>query len=229
MNIILALLVNRVMRNQETKKRMDSTLIHNDKIEFCQVQEEHWVGETPNYKYDLHIPVILGVENEALSRRINSDIKEAANQFLNELKSVANEYIILNVPYTLEGSYVIYQNNQDIVSVCLTFSNYYGGAHGMTYKKCYNYDVKKGKRIELKDLFKVEDYKDSIDKVIKAEIKKRNQAMGYEVINAFKGIRENQNFYIQEGRLTIYFDLYEIAPYVAGIIEFTMPQEIFSI
>ena len=36
----------------------------------------------------------------------------------------------------------------------------------------------------------------------------------------FKGIEDKQKFYIQDDNLVIYFDLYDIAPYVASIPEF---------
>lgn len=225
MNLLFTLIFSKYLMNQS---RTNEYVLGNH-LKTLQVQEEHLVETTKNYKYDLHIPVILGLENESLSQRIDEDVKKDANKFISELKKVANEYIILNTPYTLESSYEIYHQDKDIVSFCILFSNYYGGAHGMTYKICYNYDVKSGKRLSLSDLFKDKDYQKRINGVIEEEITKRNEAFGYKVINGFKGIDENQHFYIKEGQLVIYFDLYEIAPYVAGIIEFTMPKEIYYI
>ena len=44
----------------------------------------------------------------------------------------------------------------------------------------------------------------------------------------FKGISENQGFYISSGNIVIYFQVYEIAPYVTGIPEFYIPVEKFD-
>ena len=33
-------------------------------------------------------------------------------------------------------------------------------------------------------------------------------------------VKENQKFYLEDGKIVIYFDLYDIAPYAAGIPEF---------
>ena len=47
-------------------------------------------------------------------------------------------------------------------------------------------------------------------------------------IYEFHGIKENQKFYLQDGKIVIFFDLYDIAPYVAGIPEFPINKEIIS-
>jgi hypothetical protein len=192
-----------------------------------QVQEEHLKEETEKYKLDLHIPVILGIENKQLEKQVIDDIDKDKNNFVKELKQATNEYMTPNIPYFLESSYNIYNHDFNILSFCILYSNYYGGAHPMSHKICYNYDIKLGKRIMLKDLFNNELYKSFINKEIEKQIINRNEVVGYEVINAFKGIHDNQKFYIKNRELVIYFDLYDIAPYVAGIIEFTMPKEIF--
>lgn len=223
-NVILTLLLSKRMQDKNYKNKYFRYI---QPLTVLQVQEEHLVEETDKYKYDLHIPVILGIENEQVDMQIHEDIKKDVNRFIDELKTVANEYIILNTPYTLKATYEIYSNDQFIVSCCIVFSNYYGGAHGMEYKICYNYNILTGKRLKLSDLFKNESYKETINKIIETEIKRRNDEFGYEVINAFKGIGDDPKFYIKDGQLVIYFDLYEIAPYVAGIIEFTMPKEVY--
>ena len=42
-------------------------------------------------------------------------------------------------------------------------------------------------------------------------------------IYEFYGIKDNQKFYLEDKRIVIYFDLYDIAPYAAGIPEFPIP------
>ena len=41
----------------------------------------------------------------------------------------------------------------------------------------------------------------------------------------FYSIKDNQKFYIQDKSIVIFFDLYEIAPYAAGIPEFPIDIE----
>ena len=76
--------------------------------------------------------------------------------------------------------------------------------------------------IKLQDLFKEGyDYKNIINKNIISQIEQlviddpQNKGI-YE----FSSIKENQKFYIQDDNIVIYFDLYDIAPYAAGIPKF---------
>ena len=43
--------------------------------------------------------------------------------------------------------------------------------------------------------------------------------------DGFKGINENQSFYVDENNLYIYFAPYEIAPYSSGFVTFKIPFE----
>lgn len=80
-----------------------------------------------------------------------------------------------------------------------------------------------GKFLKLDDLFKDgEDYKGTINKEIEKEVKKLEKEQNAEGVYDFKGIKDNQKFYISNDNLIIFFDLYEIAPYAAGIPEFTI-------
>ncbi|PKM49139.1 MAG: hypothetical protein CVV02_17485 [Firmicutes bacterium HGW-Firmicutes-7] len=226
-NIFYAMFLTRFYTGKDkriyTKERYNNLT---SKLCANQVQEEHIEEITEKYRIDLHIPVILGIENEQLDKEVHKDIKRDVEKFINELKQSTNEYISPNIPYYLESSYNIYNHDKQILSFCIRYSNYYGGAHGMSYKICYNYDIKAGKRVALSDLFHDQFYVGAINNEIEWQIKKRNKALGYEAINAFKGISDRQKFYIKNGELVIYFDLYEIAPYVAGILEFSIPKKV---
>jgi len=48
-------------------------------------------------------------------------------------------------------------------------------------------------------------------------------------LTAFKGIDENQNFYINEdGKLVIAFNSYEAAPGYMGAVEFIIPTKVLT-
>ena len=46
--------------------------------------------------------------------------------------------------------------------------------------------------------------------------------------NDFKGINEKSLYYLDNDNLVIYFQEYEIGPYVSGIIEFKIPLSEFK-
>lgn len=98
---------------------------------------------------------------------------------------------------------------------------YTGGAHGLTQRSGYLADVKSGKAyLALKDLFK--DGTDYIS-LLSAEVKKQFDALDLPLLQPFERIRPDQGFYIKDGDLVIYTDLYEYTPYVAGFPEFHIP------
>jgi hypothetical protein len=57
-----------------------------------------------------------------------------------------------------------------------------------------------------------------------------NLEYSYVFPNSYKGIKVDQPFYVKEDELYIYFNPYEIAPYVAGFPTFKIPfSEIINI
>ncbi|WP_010296535.1 RsiV family protein [Clostridium senegalense] len=48
------------------------------------------------------------------------------------------------------------------------------------------------------------------------------------IISSLNGIPINQNFYLTNEGVVVFYDLYDIAPYVAGIREFKVPYNIFK-
>jgi hypothetical protein len=83
----------------------------------------------------------------------------------------------------------------------------------MTYIKSLSVDLERKKICKLRDLFKPgSDYIKRLSNLISVQIKQRN----IQLINDFNIILPNQDFYIADKALVIYFQLYEITPYYVG-------------
>ena len=123
------------------------------------------------------------------------------------------------------GTYELKNNQRNVLSLTLSnYSYYYNAAHGMTNIKSLTFDLEKERLCELSDLFKPgSNYVDTISKLIHAQIKQRNIPL----INEFTVIRPNQYFYIADKALVIYFQLYELTPYVFGFPMF--PISVYDI
>ena len=94
-------------------------------------------------------------------------------------------------------------------------------------------DLTSGGIFTLKDLFNENsNYKVVIEDEIKKQIiqlnKEQNLPKNSTQLYAFNEIKDNQKFYIADDTIVIFFDLYDIAPYVAGIPEFPINKEIIS-
>src|SRR5690554_1557419 len=162
-----------------------------------------------NPKKRIFYPEIIGMRDVEFQYEINKQIVEAVQALIDKQ--------IGKMPGRVEellGTYEIKNNQRQILS--LTLSNYiyfYHAAHGMTYISSLTFDLEKKRKIALQDLFKKNsNYKERISQIIREQIKQRNIT----VFEDFKGISDDQEFYLADKTLVIYFQLYEMAPYAFG-------------
>ncbi len=173
---------------------------------------------------DVDIPQIVGLINKNDEKVINSEINDWTESWINEVKETGQD-LAPTIPYELNAKYTL-TNNVNILSFYIDYYQFSGGAHGITTRKSYNVDINSGKKMELKDLFKIGyDYKKNINEVIQKEINKHPDYY-FTGKEGFNGIKDNQSFYIKNNNIIIYFPYYEIAPYVAGMPEFEIPYNI---
>ena len=111
------------------------------------------------------------------------------------------------MPYQLYARYKV-TNNSDIISFYIDYYQFSGGAHGITNRIAYNVEKSTGNEIQLKDIFKDNyNYKDVINKEINRQISKDPDRY-FTGKDGFNGIADNQNFYIKNNTVVIYFGLY---------------------
>ncbi|MFG6113672.1 DUF3298 domain-containing protein [Halobacillus sp. MO56] len=168
----------------------------------------------------VYYPRAVAMRNPVLERTINRAIVRQTQQLINEQ--------VGNMPSTVVemlGLYEIKNNQRDVLSLALSnYTYHYQAAHGMTYIKSLTFDLQKGKQCELNDLFKPgSDYVARLSALIDAQIKERE----IQTLDGFTTIRPDQDFYIADKTLVIYFQLYEITPYVFGFPMF--PISVYEI
>lgn len=165
-------------------------------------------------------PQIFGMKNQNLEKSINQTIVHQTQSLI--IKQTGN------MPTTVAemiGEYEIKNNQRQVLSLSLSnYTYHYHAAHGMTYINSLTFDLLRKKQCELKDLFKPgSDYIGRLSTIINEQIKLRNIPF----LEGFTVIRPNQDFYIADKALVIYFQLYEITPYVYGFPMF--PISVFEI
>lgn len=145
------------------------------------------------------------------------------NDSLKESESYQDDFQTDNSSFRADVSYEIKKNTENIVSLTLYFYKYSGGAHGYYEYVPYNIDMRNGDIVNLQDIFKEKyDYKSVINHEIERQIEEIEKEQNAQGVYDFKSISENQKFYIKDGSLIIFFDLYEISPYAAGVPEFNI-------
>lgn len=155
----------------------------------------------------VHYPVVYNLDNKQAEFKINQAIVTLLNQILVE-QSYYNRDLV-----ELIANFEIKNNQRGILSLNLIVYSFTGGAHGMTVVKSLTFNVKNGHVYTLKELFKPNsNYVKEISTIISKDIENWN----VDVIEPFSTIQPDQDFYIADTSIVIYFQLYDLAPYYWG-------------
>ncbi|MCR1951155.1 WG repeat-containing protein [Clostridium sp. DSM 100503] len=181
----------------------------------------------PNISYLIYIPEVQGIKDKNVEIEINNKLRSLSYFNPNEENGSKDSLVITEndvLNYDYYGDFRIkYFNNNLLV---LEIEGYYyplGAAHGMPYRKTPTINLLTGNFYTLGDLFMGGVYwVGELNKIISNMIQNDKQ---YEYVfkDQFKGIKEDQDFYVDSSNLYIYFPPYEIGPYSAGFITFKIP------
>lgn len=185
-------------------------------------------------KEDIKIPQLKGGNDEKKINLMNDAINNDILPKVDEAEKISKEYFDIpgqekpTFPYEIYSKYIVTNDSKDIISLYNDYYEFLGGAHGITTRTSYTIDKDKENFLLLKDLFASGyDYKDIINKEIRNQISKESENY-FDSGSEFKGINDNQGFYIDGNNLVIYYQIYDIAPYVFGIPEFKIPLSLFD-
>lgn len=119
--------------------------------------------------------------------------------------------------------YRVERNSEGIVSITLKkFSYLQHAAHPMTFWKSFTYNSRTGSLYRLQDLFKpAAAYAAELNRYIAYQISEQQLPL----LQPFKGIKADQDFFLTTDSLVIYYQLYEYTPYVYGFLTFKIPLE----
>jgi hypothetical protein len=179
----------------------------------------------PNQNADISYPVVTGMQDLAVQQKINSDIVSLVNRLIslqvNQLISQGYNKLVLSIT----GWYEIKTNERGVLS--LTIGNYTianPAAHGLTIIKSLTFDTGTGKNYLLSEQFKVgSNYVKALSDIIRVQIKERD----IQLLNGFSGIKPEQDYYISDKVLVIYFQQYEITAGYYGLPMF--PVSVYQI
>lgn len=185
---------------------------------------------------DMKIPVIEGLGNKDIQSMLNMSFEKDAVDFKNEIDKQSKEGFedakSGNYPFHTYQAYVEYKvayNKDNVLSIPITYYMYTGGAHGMTDIHSRNINLKTGKDIALKDMFKEGiNYRDIIKQEVIRQIKLQPEVYFEDAVKTVEESNEEFSFYIEDGNIVVYYPLYSIAPYASGIKEFKIPLGIFK-
>lgn len=160
---------------------------------------------------DILYPVVRNLSHPGIEQMINQRI------FVEVQRLMAQQGYPQDPIVEMMGYYEIKTNERGILSISLFNYAFAGGAHGMTYQKSLTFNVQTGQLYTLQDLFKPgSNYAQEINNIIQRQIRERDMPL----LQDFTGIRPDQDYYIADKALIIYFQLYELQAYVYGFTYF---------
>ena len=193
-----------------------------------------YVVKDGGYQASIETPKIEGLLDKELQDKLNKDFKDNSNAlilaFESDMKELKKQFPGEEVHLGIDSGYIVKTDNENILAIDVYMANTVGSSS--TTHKFYSLDKKTKTLLTLPSLFKKNsDYIKKLSEYITAEMKRQNEKgentywVDDPTFGPFKGIKENQNFYINnDGRIVICFDKYEVAPGSSGSPEFVIPD-----
>ena len=175
--------------------------------------------ESKRVSVHLQYPQLGSMGDAKAEKAINTFFEKQMEDHKGHIDEVMKDLGDQNItnPNSFESSYLVTYNQNGVLSLLFQYTEYTGGAHGMSYRTGYTFSLKDGKLLELKDLLGAnKDYEKRMNARLSKELKADPGYMG-----GFKGLKDNPDFYLLPGRVQIFFQLYEYTPYAAGFPEFS--------
>lgn len=177
------------------------------------IQIKHYRALNVEFRY----PSVCGLRDRIVQHKINYRIIALMHEIISDLINPYSDTYV-------SGFFEIKTNERMVLSITLNAMADFGGAHPMTVIKSLSFDVKTGESYELSQLFKPSSH---YIKILSDMICKQIEERDIPLLGEFKGISPDQDYFIADKCLIVYFQLYEITPYVAGFPYFPIP--IYSI
>ena len=168
----------------------------------------------------VYFPVISGIQNRSFALTINSEVAQQIHTLIKQ--QTGEQYANVQELYSW---FALKTNELGVLSLTINNYTYFrSAAHGLTVIKSLTFDTERGQKYTLSQLFKPgSNYVDRISAIIKAQIEARD----IPTLEPFTKIKPDQDFYIADKSLVVYFQAYEITPYVVGLPMF--PISVFDL
>lgn len=177
-----------------------------------------WRLTLPNL--EVFYPKIVAGTNPEAMERMNQQIYDLMQRLITSQDYYQN-------PQTAQvtGSFELKNNQRGVLSLTLINYTYHlHAAHGNTIIKSLTFDIATGKNYQLGELFKPNtNYQQRLGRIIEKQIRERQIPL----LEKFPGVKPNQDYYIADKALVIYYQLYELTAYVYGLPMF--PISVFEI
>lgn len=186
------------------------------------VQEMKNSVSSDQLKYECSFPRLSGLNDDMTEQKLNVRFKEMAVTSQKTAEFAARKLSGTGAVVNGNYHYLVKRNENGILSLCFVDTLQAGGANSMTIETAVSIDTVSGKVYKLSDLFlEKADYIGMISAEVKKQMKQKN--LEKDMLSDFKEIKRNQDFYLTNDALVVFFQQYEYFPHSYGIQEFAIP------
>lgn len=205
-------IINRILQKE---MKYENTVVLKYHIEYPEIVMDWQQNRNEIKKFnDYNLKMALQMQQKAE----NELYKEAI-----ELYKYNKENGYPQMTYELYREYQITLNKENAVSMYIDEYIFSGGAHGTTTRTSQTWNLMLGKMVELYELYPNEPYfLLEILRKINREISENIEIYFADPYPLVVEYFNPESYYIDNGKVVIYFQQYDIAPYSSGIIEFTL-------
>lgn len=177
------------------------------------------IYEGNGYKITMEIPEIH--DDSEFSNNFNSEYITLADKMLNDFSSEAEKSDISNDYLNLKQE--IKFNKNGIISIVGNCKAFTDSSHETLSRIVKNIDIKNQRNILLNNLFNDNEYITRINSYI--EVMMQTNPDNFTGLWKTPVISENQNFYITQNGIVIFYNPYELSYYSKGFVEIEIPYE----
>ena len=158
-------------------------------------------------------------------------LKENSQEYLSwALEEYANAGV--SYPYSDTDSFRESLRDDIYISFVRTHDTYTGGPHPNQLQSSETFRISDGARVTCYELFSADEglWRPVVVQTIRDQMAERGWDNYYEeyTIEALDAIFQPEQFYLTEEGIVWYFQNYDLAPYAAGIQEFTVPYGVLQ-
>jgi hypothetical protein len=237
--VVVALVIFLVSgkRNAEapTKDSEGGTITTTTAPKLVSVAEDSYLyGITGSYPQFSQADAVFNTKIAKVFKDSIADFKKAADEdYQAHLKidgeEFKSEFAKGNRSYYFNVNTSVVQSDDTFISVLVREDGYTGGAHPFHSISTFNYDIKNHKELSITDFMTLKELSDMSRKDLRDQFTKKGDAGTFEMfaIDGTDPLRpENfQNFTVTPSAFVIYFNEYQVAPYVYGEMSVTIPRK----
>lgn len=170
-------------------------------------------------KFSISYPFIKNGGNSESREKVNNAIIDGVNSLFKTGVLLPQKVEF----YEVLGNYQVMLNEKGLLSILFNLYTYVNkAAHGYTSYGSITANIQTGQVYSFSDLFNPKIYYVGFLSELAQEYIKTNNIT---LINKYNGITPNQQYYITQDKLVLYYQVYEYTPYYYGLFKIEIPYE----